>query len=501
MTGGTVVVLGPTGRNFAAGMSGGVALRAGPRPGAGQRRAGRPGAASTERRARAARPGRAAPRRDGFGGRRRLLADWAQSVREFTESCRATTSGCWRPCGPPKPPAATSTRRSWRRHVPDPNGFLRYDRRLPARRPVPVRHPRLAGGVPAGRRRADPRAGHPLHGLRHPVLPRRLPAGQPHPGLERPGPHRQLGRGDRVAARHQQLPGVHRPALPGAVRGGLRARHRRRPAPVTIKQVEVEIIDRGRGRDGRVDPGPRPSRTGKTRRRWSAPARPGWPPRSSSPAPVTTVTVYERDDAHRRPAALRHPRLQAGEAAHRPAAGPARRRGRAVRDRRRRRRRRHRRAVARRARRGAARLRRAAGPGHRRRRRAGRCAASTWRWSTWSPPTGSCSRRGDPLATLPTARRSTPPASTWSSSVAATPRADCLGVAHRQGAAGVHPARPLPAAADGAGRGARPVADLAVGAAQLPGARGGRRPGLRGRRAGVRGRRHRPGPRGRGSPR
>ncbi len=35
------------------------------------------------------------------------------------------------------------------------------------------------------------------------------------------------------------------------------------------------------------------------------------------------VTVYERDDAHRRPAALRHPRLQAGEAAHRRAAGAA----------------------------------------------------------------------------------------------------------------------------------------------------------------------------------
>ena len=32
-------------------------------------------------------------------------------------------------------------------------------------------------------------------------------------------------RGDRAAARDEQLPGVHRAALPGAVRGGLRARH------------------------------------------------------------------------------------------------------------------------------------------------------------------------------------------------------------------------------------------------------------------------------------
>ena len=31
------------------------------------------------------------------------------------------------------------TRRSWEWEVPDPNGFLRYERQLPKRRPVPVR--------------------------------------------------------------------------------------------------------------------------------------------------------------------------------------------------------------------------------------------------------------------------------------------------------------------------------------------------------------------------
>ena len=36
---------------------------------------------------------------------------------------------------------------------------------------------------------------------------------------------RRLAGGGRPAARHEQLPRVHRPALPGAVRGGLRARH------------------------------------------------------------------------------------------------------------------------------------------------------------------------------------------------------------------------------------------------------------------------------------
>ena len=55
------------------------------------------------------------------------------------------------------------------------------------------------------------------------------------------------------------------------------------------------------------------------------------------------------------------------------------------------------------------------------------------------------------------------------------------------------PARPVPAAAERARRRPRSVADLAVDPAHLPGARGGRRAGVRGRRAGVRRRRRRPG--------
>ena len=47
MTGGTVVVLGPTGRNFAAGMSGGDGVRVAARPRAGQPGAGRPGPGRT----------------------------------------------------------------------------------------------------------------------------------------------------------------------------------------------------------------------------------------------------------------------------------------------------------------------------------------------------------------------------------------------------------------------------------------------------------------------
>ena len=72
-------------------------------------------------------------------------------------------------------------------------------------------------------------AGRALHGLRHPVLPQGLPAREHHSRLERPGVSRPLARGDRAPALDEQLPRVHRPHLPGAVRGGVRARHQRRP--------------------------------------------------------------------------------------------------------------------------------------------------------------------------------------------------------------------------------------------------------------------------------
>ena len=50
------------------------------------------------------------------------------------------------------------------------------------------------------------------------------PLGQPDPRLERPRLPRPLAGRDRAAARDEQLPRVHRPAVPGAVRGGVRAR-------------------------------------------------------------------------------------------------------------------------------------------------------------------------------------------------------------------------------------------------------------------------------------
>ena len=157
MTGGTVVVLGPTGRNFAAGMSGGTAFvwRLDPgrvnselvelQPVSTRRRAGGCG---TWWRGTTAETGSA-------GGRGAARATGRRRSSSSPPWCPGTTSGsgdmraaeaagrdvdaavmsalACRAAGAERRPA----RRRW--HVPDPKGFLRYGRRLPARRPVPVR--------------------------------------------------------------------------------------------------------------------------------------------------------------------------------------------------------------------------------------------------------------------------------------------------------------------------------------------------------------------------
>ena len=74
-------------------------------------------------------------------------------------------------------------------------------------------------------------------------------------------------------------------ALPRAVRGRVRAGIN--SDAVTIKQVEIEIIDRAWD-EGWVAAAAAAEPAPARRWRWSAPARPGWRRRSSSPAPGTT---------------------------------------------------------------------------------------------------------------------------------------------------------------------------------------------------------------------
>ncbi len=142
-----------------------------------------------------------------------------------------------------------------------PTGFIEIKRRKQPTRPVAERlHDWREVYLPY-RRAVLAGSGRALHGLRHPVLPSGLPARQPDPGLERPRLPRPLAGGDRPPARDQQLPGVHRPAVPGAVRGRLRARHQRRPGDDQVDRVGDH---RSRFDEGWVTPPPPASRTGKT---------------------------------------------------------------------------------------------------------------------------------------------------------------------------------------------------------------------------------------------
>ena len=112
--------------------------------------------------------------------------------------------------------------------------------RIPARAAAgplgPRAHPRLERVPPPPGAGQAPRAGRPLHGLRRPVLPHRhpaqrhglrLPHPQPHPRVERPGLSRPVERSARAPAQDQQLPRLHRPRLPGPLRGLLRPGHQR----------------------------------------------------------------------------------------------------------------------------------------------------------------------------------------------------------------------------------------------------------------------------------
>ncbi len=119
--------------------------------------------------------------------------------------------------------------------------------------------------------------GRPLHGLRDPVLPQRLPARQPDPGVERPGLARATGLTPSSGCTRPTTSRSSPAAVPGAVRGGLRARHQRRPGDHQAGRGRDRRPGLGRGLGHPGVPSARPAR----RSPWSGPARPAWPPPSS----------------------------------------------------------------------------------------------------------------------------------------------------------------------------------------------------------------------------
>ena len=175
-----------------------------------------------------------------------------------------------------------------------PTGFIETQARAAAR-PQPARaHPGL-GRVPrAAPGQEAPGPGRALHGLRHPLLPHRradrrpghrLPHPQPDPGVERPRLPRPLAGGARPPAQDEQLPRVHRPRLPGALRRLVRARHHR-PAGHHQEPSRSRSSTRASTRAGSSPS--RPSSAPARRSRSSAPAPPAWPPPPSSTGPATS---------------------------------------------------------------------------------------------------------------------------------------------------------------------------------------------------------------------
>jgi glutamate synthase (NADPH/NADH) small chain len=118
----------------------------------------------------------------------------------------------------------------------------------------------------------------------------------------------------RGAGLDQQLPRVHRPHLPRALRGGLHAERQRRRGRHQVARARdhrprlgerlgaprvAKHQDRQEGGRGRL----RPGRHGR---------------RAATGARRPRRDAVREERPHRRPAALRHPRLQDGEDAHRP---------------------------------------------------------------------------------------------------------------------------------------------------------------------------------------
>ena len=172
-------------------------------------------------------------------------------------------------------------------------GFLEIERvEQPEREPQEriADYARPARAARPGRPRPPGRA---LHGLRRPLLPQRLPARQPDPGLERAGRRRRVARGDRPAARDQPLPRADRADLPGAVRIGLRAGDQLGAGDDQADRA----LDRRARLGGGLDRADRAARAQRPHgRRDRLRARPGWrpPPTSTGPATRSSSTSATR---------------------------------------------------------------------------------------------------------------------------------------------------------------------------------------------------------------
>ena len=127
-----------------------------------------------------------------------------------------------------------------------------------------------------------------------------LPDQQPHPRVERPRLPRPVARGVDPPPPDQQLPGVHRPGLPGAVRGLVHGGHQRRPGD----DQDHRAGDRRPRLGGGLDRARAAAHADRAAAWRSSGSGPGGPRRgaTSSTGPGHLVTVFERAGPHRRAA-------------------------------------------------------------------------------------------------------------------------------------------------------------------------------------------------------
>ena len=357
MTGGTVVVLGKTGRNFAAGMCGGVAyvLRRGRRvrQALQHRRWSRSSRCSTE----AEQDASVAPQRSGTTGetdeahaqeadrgppplhRQRSARarssttgpsartqfvkvfpnEYKRALGEMHAQARHSSGTIAKAQGrtgdASRSPAELSTTTTRTDTMGKVTGFMEYERLEEGYEPVAERVKHYREFVLAPDRRAGQGAGRALHGLRHAVLQQRLPGQQHHSGLQRPRvPQRLEERARRCCTRPTTSP-----SSPAAS-----ARRRaRRPAcstSTTTRSASSRSSTRSSTRPGKKAGSRRSRPTRKTGKKvavvGSGPA--GLAARAAARARRPRRHGVREERPHRRPAALRHPRLQDGEVAHRP---------------------------------------------------------------------------------------------------------------------------------------------------------------------------------------
>ena len=323
MTGGRVLVIGRTGRNFAAGMSGGR------RVGVRRRRRRSPRAAtsrwSVSRRWPRAptRPRRSAScscgttRSPAPSGRRRCSPAGRTCCRASCGWSRTTTGGSSRRrrgCE-----ASGLTRRGGgdgrlrgeharpgpggRRLMGKPDGVHPGPAARRPHAPAARADPRLERDPPAPVRGRARRAGLAVHGLRDPVLPHRradqrdglgLPDQQPDPGVERPRLSRPVAGGVDPAARGRT---TSRSSRAGCARRRARARA---PSASTATRSRSRPSSRrsptAPGRRAGSRPGRRSCAPG-TPWRSSAPGRPASPPPTSSTSPATPSPCSSGPDA------------------------------------------------------------------------------------------------------------------------------------------------------------------------------------------------------------